>query len=301
MSKRVAVCIASRGNPRKLYETLQIVLRRCTLPETKAVIGLDQDDPTLPDTQALIDAMESDRIVVSIAPRADTIGAVYNRCAVAVEADLYVNSADDLRFRTPGWDAVLSETAKRFPDNIGVIGFGEMPVPSWLPACEAATRGLIDKMGYYLQDYTPYWWMDTWLFEIATMIGRTLLVPIQIDFVGPTQTRGMRELPYWARFFDETRVHRRAIAEAILSSPDFAEPAERKQQLRDRLDYICARLEEGNAILRDPGYANQLERAAYDAPADERYRRAKDRSLMVLQELERDRTRSREKNNAPAA
>jgi hypothetical protein len=173
-----------------------------------------------------------------------------------------------------------------------------MPVSSWLPACEAATRGLIDKMGYYVQDYTPYWWMDTWLCEIATMIGRTHFVTIKTEFVGERQTRGLRELPYWAHFFDETRVHRRAIAEAILSSPDFADPAERRQQLRDRLDHICAVLERGNAILRDPAYANQLERAGYDAPADERYRRAKDRSLIVLQEMRRDQARSSKKSDA---
>jgi hypothetical protein len=300
MSNRVALCIASRGNPRNLYETLYAVLRRCTLPQTKAVIGLDEDDPTLADTQTLIEAMESERIVVSVAPRTDTIGAVYNRCAAAVDADLYINSADDFRILTAGWDAVLADAAGIFPDGIGMIGFGEMPVPSPLPACEAATRGLIEKMGYYLQDYTPYWWMDTWLCEIAIMIGRNHSVAMKTQFVGERQTRGLRELSYWACFFDETRVHRRAIAEAILSSPDFAEPAERKQQLRNRLDHICARLKEGNAILRDPGYANQLERSGYDAPADERYRRAKDRSLIVLQELERDRTRSREKNDAPA-
>jgi hypothetical protein len=292
MSKRIALCIASRGNPRLLFETLHAVLRQCTLPATKAVIGLDEDDPTLADALTLIEALENRRIIVSTAPRADTIGAVYNRCAAAVEADLYVNGIDDFRIKTRGWDTVLADAAEAFPDGIGMIGFGEMPVQSWLPAFEATTRGLIDKMGYYLQDYTPYWWMDTWLCEIATMIGRIDCAPIQVEFVGAMQTRGMRDLLYWARFFDEMRVQRRAIADTILSSPDFLDSAERKQALRGDLDRLCAELETQNAILRDPGYAERIESLGYDAPADERYRRVKDRSLVVLQELEKARVRA---------
>jgi hypothetical protein len=287
MSKRVALCIASRGNPRPLFETLHANLRGCALPTTKVVVGLDDDDPTVADIQILLDALGGERIVVSIAPRADTIGAVYNRCAAAVEADLYINWADDARILTAGWDAELAAATGNFPDNIGMIGFGQMPVPSPLPACEAVTRGLIDKMGYYLQDYTPYWWMDTWLFEIATMIGRNVYVPIDIECRGPMQTRGLREVLYWARFFDEMRVHRRAIAESILSSPEFLASAERRQELRNELDYLCNRFENSNSILRDPDYAKRIEVIGYDAPEDDRYRRAKERSLRVLQELER--------------
>jgi hypothetical protein len=285
MSKRIALCIASRGNPQYLFDTLRSILSQCALPGTMTVVGLDEDDPTLMEARTVLDALGAKRIIVSIAPRADTIGAVYNRCAAAINADLYLNWADDAKIVTPGWDAQLSVAAESFPDNIGVIGFGEMPIPSALPACEAATRGLIDKMGYYLQDYTPYWWMDTWLYEIATMIGRILYIPIDIECLGPRQTRGMRDLAYWARFFDEMRVHRRAIAEAILSSPDFIIGAEQRRELHDGLDDMCATFERSNALLRDPDYARRLEASGYDAPEDERYRRAKDRSLRVLQEL----------------
>jgi hypothetical protein len=289
--RRVALCIASRGNPRSLFETLHANLRGCALPATKVVVGLDEDDPTLADAQTLLDALGDERIITSIAPRADTIGAVYNRCAATVTADLYVNWADDARIATAGWDAELSAAAENFPDNIGMIGFGQMPVPSPLPACEAVTSGLIAKMGYYLQDYTPYWWMDTWLYEIATMIGRTLYLPIEVECRGPMQTRGLREVLYWARFFDEMRVHRRAIAETILASPDFIASPERRQELRNGLDAMCATFAGSNAILRDPDYAKRIESIGYDAPADDRYQRAKERSLRVLQELEQSRAR----------
>jgi hypothetical protein len=286
---RVALCIASRGNPEPLFETLQNVLRRGALPQTKAVIGLDEDDPTLPDTLARIEALNNKRIVVSVAPRGDTIGSVYNRCAAAVDADVYVNGVDDFRIATEGWDAVLADAAKIFPDGIGVIGFGDMPVPSGLPACEAATRGLIEKMGYFVQDYTPYWWMDSWLFEIATMIGRFYSVPIEVRFVGPMRTRGMRDLLFWAQFYDAMRVHRRAVAKAIVASANFLDSPERKRELIEDLDRLCAELEGHNAVLRDPGYAKRIEASGFDAPASDRYLRAKERAQTALQALDTSR------------
>lgn len=283
--KRIALCIASRGNPRRLVEILYSSLRRCASITTMAVVGLDQDDPTLAEAQALIDALGTERIVVSVAPRPDAIGAVYNRCAAAVEADLYINSADDLRIVTSGWDAIVAQAARVFPDDIGMIGFGQMPFDSVLPATAATTRGLIQKMGYFLQDYTPYWWMDTWLYEIATMIGRSHFVPIDVEFPGPLTTRGLREFTYWACFFDIMRIHRRAIAESIIASPDFLVSADRRQELREGLDQVCALFHKSQSLHRDPDHAKLIETAGHDAPDDERYRRIKARSAEVLEQL----------------
>ena len=289
MSKRIAVCIASRGNPRLLFETLHSVLRQCALPETKAIVGLDEDDPTLADALILIEALGNERIILSIAAREDSIGAVYNRCAAACDADLYINGADDFKIITPRWDGLLVQAANIFPDGIGMLGFGQMPWQSILPGCAATTRGLIEKMGYFVQDFTPYWWMDLWLYEIATMIGRNYHVPIDVEMVGPMRTRGLRDFAYWVTFVHTMRAHRRAIAESILSSPDFLVSAERRQELLQSLDEVCAWLGSGFALAIDPANVARVEMGAYDAPEDDRYRRIKDRSAAVLQDLKRSR------------
>jgi hypothetical protein len=290
-AKRIALCIPSRGNPQQLVETLDLTLRPCVLPTTTAIVGLDEDDPTLAETQTLIDALSDKRIVISTAPREDAVGAVYNRCAAAVNADLYLNSADDGRILTPGWDAIIAREAEVFPDGIGMIGIGQLPFDSVLPALAATTRRLIDKMGYFIQDHTPFWWMDNWLYEIATMIGRSHYIPMDIGFAGPMRTRGLRDVTYWACFFDEMRVHRRSIAETILASPDFLVSPERRQELLDALDDVCALFKSSQSTHRDPAYAERFQVLSYDAPDDERYRRIKARSMTILQELEQQRAR----------
>ena len=284
MSRRIALCIASRGNPELLGETLRSILAQCALPATAAVIGLDDDDPTLAEARAVLDALPKDRIIVSVAPRADTIGAVYNRCAAASEADLYINGADDVKILTRGWDAVLAQAADFFPDDIGMLGFGEMPWRSVLPGLSATTRGLIEKMGYFMQDFTPYWWIDVWIYEIATMIGRNHYVPIDLEMIAPVRTRGLREFSYWFCFVEDMRVHRRAIAESILSSPDFLVSKERRQELREDLDRLCTELGAGRAAGLDPANVARVEMGGYDTPEDERYRRVKARSMRVLED-----------------
>jgi hypothetical protein len=293
-AKRIAYCVASRGNPRQLAESLYSTLKPCALAATKAVVGLDADDPTLAEAQALLDALGPERIVVSVAPREDSIGAVYNRCAAAVDADIYLNSADDFRILTPGWDAIVArEAAAAFPDGIGMLGVGPLPFPNAvLPAVEATTRGLIEKMGYFIQDYTPFWWMDNWLYEIAAMIGRTHYIPMEVEFVGPMRTRGLREVVYWCEFFGKMRVHRRAIAESILASPDLQISAERRQELFNALDHVCALFEGSLEQLAELAKAEGTKPIGFDAPDDERYRRIKARSMRVLQEFEQDRTRA---------
>jgi hypothetical protein len=143
---------------------------------------------------------------------------------------------------------------------------------------------LIEKMGYFVQDFTPYWWMDLWLYEIATMIGRNHYVPLEVEMIAPTRTRGLREFGYWAAFVDDMRIHRRAIAESILASPDFLVSAERRQELRENLDFLCVELGSGRAALLDPANVAKVEMGGYDRPDDERYRRVKARSLKVLRE-----------------
>ena len=286
--KSVAFVIASRGDPAKLYRTVIENMKGRILDGTKFIIGLDDDDPTLQQAEELLAGFpeEARRIITHvIGPREDSLGAVYNRCVKAVQADVYINGADDVVIKSKAWDARILKECERFPDGIGVLGIGKMPVKSILPAISAVTRPMIDKMGYFLQDHTPFWWMDTWLYEIAVMIGRQLPMDMEVECEDWARTRGMRDVSYWAQFFDECRSRRRAIAERILKSSDFKSAPSVTAHLLERLDKVCAEFEFSNSKLRDPEYAEKIMNGfAHDAPHDERYDRIKARSIAFLEQ-----------------
>jgi hypothetical protein len=249
------------------------------------VLGLDEDDPALEQTLQIAASFHARaNVKVVVGPRPDSIGAVYNRCAEEEPADIYISGADDFVIRTHGWDERILKATGKLPDFIGVIGCGEMPVASALSGVYAVTRPLIDRMGFFLQPYTPFWWMDTWLFEIGMMIGRLRPLKLNLDFGNNwMHTRGMRELTYWARFFDDMRGQRRAIAERIVNDPAFKATDIVKAQLLARMDGLCQQFLRSNGGLRDPEYAARvMKRFAHSAPEDERYLRIKERSMTLV-------------------
>jgi len=283
----IAMVIATRGNSQKLARTITENLKTAILPSTTIVLGLDDDDPGLGETLPLVESFSGRGTVRAVVgPRPDSIGGVYNRCVEQTPADIFIPGADDLIFRTQAWDTRILKEIRKLPDAIGAIGCGDMPVASALPGTYAVTRPLIDRMGFFLQPYTPYWWMDTWLFEIAVMIGRLLPLKLEIDFGDNwAHTRGMRDLTYWAAFFDDMRPRRRAVAEQILRDPAFKATDEQKARHLERLDRLCEQFRLSNSCLRDPAYAARIaETFAHNAPEDERYLRIKARSLALVQQ-----------------
>ena len=182
--------IATRGNSQTLLKTITENLRGVVLDSTKVIVGLDEDDPGLEEARNIAASFpERANVKAVIGPRPGSIGAVYNRCVEQEPADIYIAGADDAIIRTPGWDARILKVTERMPEFIGVVGCGKMPVESMLPATCAVTRPLIDRMGYFLQPYTPFWWMDTWLFEIAVMIGRMF----PLEWISTSETGRKRE------------------------------------------------------------------------------------------------------------
>ena len=283
-TKTIALVIATRDNSQTLRTTIAGNLSGTALDSTKVIVGVDEDDPSLDDALTVVASFpQRANVKAAIGPRPGSIGGVYNRCAEQEPADIYIAGADDAIIRTPGWDARILKATERLPEFIGVIGCGKMPVESMLPATCAVTRPLIDRMGYFLQPYTPYWWMDTWLFEISVMIGRMLPLDMDLDFGDWTKTRGMRDLTYWATFFDDMRGHRRAIAERIINDPEFKTDEVIKKQLIERMDTLCAKFLHSNSCLRDPEHAGRImKKFAHDAPEDERYIRIKAQSVDLV-------------------
>lgn len=266
-------CIASRGRPAMLADALRASLGSSTLDSTKVIVALDDDDPWLSENLRAIEAEGRRQTQWIVNPRQDSIGQLYNLCAEAVQGDLYTNGCDDIHILTMGWDAKLAEAFAKLPDGVGVIGFGKMPVWSELPAFMACSRGMIDKMGYFLQPWTPFWWHDTWLWEIALYADVYHNAEIEVGY--PPQdfaTQGMREVMYWQAFFDETRTVRRELAMKI--SPE----------LGLRMALLSPRLFGLAAILRDREYVEKRWPDP-DTPPDERYLRIRCKAESYLNEL----------------
>ncbi len=150
----------------------------------------------------------------------------------------------------------------------------------------AITDGWINTFGEMFTEWFPYWWLDTWLDELVTMSGRMVWLPIQTQMAGGRgKTRGLRDVAWWAKFFDETRPVREAHVDALLPVL-YKDALYRIPQLQRTRPLVRRAFVQRNSNLRDPAGASPYERnMSFDAPADERYLRTKARAQAFLESI----------------
>lgn len=268
----VALCLPSRGRPELLRACIHNAMKNSEVETTRIVVGLDTDDH---DSLHLVELLKDQpKIQVSVCERENSLGEKYNRCAAMVPADVYVLWSDDVCFASKGWDTKIIEMACMYDDSIGAVYFGE--IPGVFQPGIAVTDEFVKHMGFLSPPFFPFWWQDTWIDEISAMTGRILRADISVACSQglQKQSRGVLEIDFWAKVFDDTRPMRIKAANSIIDAGH--DKLWRKIQLRQNIPQVASALAQRNSILRDPFHARRLEKHySFDAPADERYYRLK--------------------------
>ena len=281
---KLVVSIASRGRPDRLAATVRQNLAHAVLPDTVIAVALDNDDkPSIGALAHLAEQLDptGNRILASVKPREDTIAEKWNR-ALAVPADCYLAVGDDDPIATRGYDAEILKAAAIFPDGIGMV-YGHLANASF-SSMVAPTRGLVEKMGGKIfPEYFPYWFCDHWTDDVARIIGRISFADVRTDQSKPGKTQEMREPGWWATWFDAARVYRRKQAHAIINDPDFKVEEWQRKILLNHHPLIEYRSTWINDHVR--AQAKHLEGWSNAAPADDRYKRIRDKAVAMIPEL----------------
>ena len=271
----LTINLCTRGRPDLLLRTVAETLPNMVLPTTIFMISVDHDD------QQTIDALpqlpRDRRLRPVVAQREDSLGGKYNR-ALQVPADVYLAMVDYGSHITPGFDAKILEAASLFPDNIGVV-YNYLANASF-PQINGITHGLAKKMGFIYPPYFPYWFIDHWLDDIGRLIDRISFADVRIDTARRPGTRELREITFWANFYDLGQLARRRCAHDIIRSPDFLDPPWRKEMLLRHHPLIEGRSLFVNGVLRADNY-QQYEKERGAGAGDERYERLKTQAMQL--------------------
>jgi len=279
---RINVCVPTRGKPEYIQDFVWETARNATLTETRVILGMDADDHW--DSKRNPNRTPTN-VTLSIEPREDSLGAKYNRCARAYDADLYVMSMDDVAISTKGWDEILVRHAALFKDGIGYLYFGKEMHGERLPSMIAVTRKIVDLIGF-CPEFFPFWWNNTWVDEVATLIGgygrRALGVPIETRYPqGELPEPPRRDVTFWAQFFDLTRPLRIAQAGTLIEAMDDGPTAKAILQatMRPKLRELAV----WNSNLRDPDWGDAMTKVT--EPRDARHQRLMDRARAEVEKL----------------
>ena len=269
---KLTVIVQTRGRPHTVIPTVEKTLASCGRDDTRIMVQIDDDDELTLDA---IDKFPKDgRVMLSIKPREDSRGEKYDRALTDCPADIYLLGVDFVPILTPAFDQVIINAARIYPDGIGCV-YTPMCNASF-PGLQAITAKMVEKIGYTYNHEYPFWFIDHELDDIARMIGRFTFVNIEANYTGMRQpkTHRLRDLKFWACYFDAMTIERRRKARAIIDDPEFESPEWMKEVLRNSYQLVEARSMHINAQVREA--SEQIEAMRGDtSPPDLGYLRLK--------------------------
>lgn len=291
---KLIISLATRGRPEKLINTVKRSIVNLRHPDTEFQIQVDADDKGTIDAldqlssssepfEALL-PLETQKVVVNVRPREDTIAGKWNR-AVLTPADVYLVAADDDPYVCEGYDRLILSAADRFPDKIGMV-YGHLANLSFSGAVAPTARFVELTGGVIFPPLFPYWFVDHWTDDVAKIIGRISFANIRTDQSNVGVTQEMREPGWWATFFDAAYLMRRKQAHDIINNKGFTCPKWQKVLLKTHHPLIEVRSRMVNQGVR--AQSKQLAQWAGNLPFDERYNRVKQRAIALVPRLLED-------------
>ncbi len=277
----LTINIATRGRPALLLQTVTRTLPNITRDDTKLMISVDRDDPS---TLRIIETLpESKHIKVSVKPREDSRGEKYDRALTECPADVYLPAVDCAPILTRGFDQIILDKAALFPDGVGVIRTpfinGVFP-----PALQAVTAKFVEKVGYIYNPEYPFWFIDHEVHDLARLIGRYLEVPVEVETapMRPAKTIRLRDVAFWAGYYDFMALERRNKARQIID--EFKCPEHVKAHLKENYHGIENEARNINESVRRNA-ANIEAQRGDSGPPDEGYLRARAKAEKKLAAL----------------
>lgn len=140
----------------------------------EVVVVLDKDDPRLPDYQP---TQRCDGpITFGYAPRGTKMSDLWNAAWRAASGDIFMLAADDMVFETDYWDDVV---AQAFPEDGIAFVYGDTCTRTdTFGELGFISRQWTDAVGRFTPPYFTHDYCDTWLNDVAKMVGRHRYVPI---------------------------------------------------------------------------------------------------------------------------
>jgi hypothetical protein len=107
---------------------------------------------------------------------------MWNVLAGEAEGDILMLCGDDVIFQTPGWDEMVEREFRMCPDKILMVHGDDLgPNGRTFATLPFVSRKWIDTVGYFTPPGFSGDYADTWIDDVAKMIGRNKFVPIVVE------------------------------------------------------------------------------------------------------------------------
>jgi len=139
---------------------------------------IDADDSSLPEYQEKLSEFGAKAVTHVGEPQ--SVSKSWNviaDMAMRDGADVFIMGNDDLVYRTQGWDTVLEERIKKFPDEIYCMWVEDKINSNRHCAFPIVSRKWVETLGYFTPGIFEFGYNDTWVFDIGKKVRRLLFIP----------------------------------------------------------------------------------------------------------------------------
>jgi hypothetical protein len=269
---QIAILACTRGRPQMLAQVFTSIAAQTVQKEKVSLwVYLDEDDDL---TRRAIDSGSLNHAGVELHWHYGGQTSSFGEMQLVLwrlahgSAEAYMIMADDICFGTHGWDNAVRETAAKYPDGIFLASPHD---PMTADTCTYPIFGgrWLDTLQTIFSGYFPFWYEDRWVHQIGEMAGRFVWLPMVMPSIGGKgKTRRMRDLPFWARFFQLALDERRASARLLIDAMNL--DPEKKAAALKNLDQRAAELEKQQDKFSDLYAVFQEERFTLHTPEERR-------------------------------
>lgn len=171
---RISLCLPSRGRPEGLRRMVTSARFSAAWPNrVQVVVVLDEDDPQLRD-YARVSAEPGIHAV--IVPRM-TMSDYWNVAAASAEGEVLMLAADDIVFRSTGWDAMVEEAFWRARNRIALVYGRDGHADERMATHPFVSRQWVDTVGWMTQPGFVSDYADKGLHDMAEELGVLRYLP----------------------------------------------------------------------------------------------------------------------------
>ncbi len=189
----ISLLCPTRGRPASLRRMVESARATATGP-IEIICRIDNDDSF---ARAAADALG---LPVVVGPRKN-LSALWDDCLPLARGEIVGMLNDDVIFRSESWDKLIEKTFSDCPDKIVMVhaddlsGNGERFGPHLF-----VHRRWVDTLGYFSPPHFPGDYADTWINDIANILGRRVYLPhVEIEHMHPMWHKGEIDATYRER------------------------------------------------------------------------------------------------------
>lgn len=212
---KIACILPTRGKASLAAASIEIAAELASgQHEIVFVVALDSDDIA---SQSFFN-INYPGIILSVEPRPEGYGALWNRCATLAEvsdADVFVALSTDIFITAPNWDQLIGMGLQKSPIKEALIAWND-PVAPGLANQIIFSKEWVAHNGMFPEHF-PFWFIDTWVDEVFSFAtGSTIPIIQELTVTGKRgRTMRLRELDFWWPYFSARRGERMTQARII--------------------------------------------------------------------------------------